>query len=99
MAGPLQSLQFGLDPALRTRLEMGQSFEDAGGIVTVQSEKITLCQVEGIQGTLLSGQCQRFFAHFLLGIAYQHGGDAACEYWQVVATVAGEHCVSRTDSL
>jgi hypothetical protein len=99
MACLLQSVQLRLDPALRTRLEMGQSLEYAGGIVTVQAEEITLRQVEGVQGTLLPGQCQCFFAHLGLGIAYQHGGDTACEYWQVVAAVAGKHCISRTDSL
>ena len=99
MACPLQSVQFRLHPSPRTRLEMGQALEDSGGIVTVQAEKITLCQVEGGQCTLLPGQCQRFFPHLRLGIAYQHGWNTACEHWQVVAAVAGKHRIIRTEPL
>ena len=99
MACSLHSVQLRLHPSPRTRLEMGQALEDAGCIVTVQAEKITLRQVEGGQCTLLPGQCQRFFPHLCLGIAYQYGWDTACEHWQVVAAVAGKHCIIRTEPL
>ena len=71
-------------------MELGDAFEDTGGVVAIHRVEITARTIKPIRIACLRGADERIVAHLVRPVGDQHRRNRADQYLHVVTAVAGE---------
>lgn len=73
---------------------MCDTFKDAGTVIAIHPEMVSLGDVEGIHGRSID-----LLFYLFMRVGDQHGRNVAQQYIQVIATVTRKQCVFTSEMM